>query len=67
MYTVKIAKECGCVKKSGMPVTQTFDSKDKALMEANEMADEMNDTFCKKHNFSVVENGNEMLIQVGMN
>jgi hypothetical protein len=67
MYTVKVTKECGCFKKSGMPAMQEFSDKDAALQEAVDMAEDMNTTFCQKHVFSVLENGNEILIQVAMN
>ena len=67
MYSVKVEKECGCFKRSGMKVQQSFNNKEEALIEAKEMAEEMNEAFCKKHNFNVAENGNEMLIQVTAN
>ena len=67
MFNVKIEKECGCFKRSGMPTIKAFDNKDDALIEAGEWADEMNETFCKKHNFTVVEEGNDLVIKVAMN
>ncbi len=67
MYTVKIEKECGCFKRSGMKSVKAFDNKDDAMMEAREWAEEMNETFCQKHRFSVVEEGNELIIKVEMN
>jgi hypothetical protein len=66
MATVRVTKECGCFKRSGMAPVQEFDTKDAALMEAKEMADEMNETFCQKHEFSVIENGDEILVNVAM-
>jgi hypothetical protein len=67
MFNVKIEKECGCFKRSGMPTIKAFDNKDDALTEAGEWAEEMNETFCKKHNFTVVEEGNDLVIKVAMN
>ena len=68
MVTLKISKMCGCVKKSGMAENQSFEDIDTALTKANEMTTEMNETFCKKHNFTVVNNGdNELVIEVAMN
>jgi len=67
MFNVKIEKECGCFKRSGMPTIKAFDNKDDALIEAGEWAEEMNETFCKKHNFTVVEEGNDLVIKVAMN
>lgn len=66
MFNVRIEKECGCFKRSGMPTIKAFDNKEDALIEANNWADEMNETFCHKHHFSVVEEGNDLLITVAM-
>ncbi len=66
-YIVNIEKQCGCVKKSGEEFPKTFENKEEALNEAKKLADEFNETFCKKHNFQVEENGNELTIKVGMN
>lgn len=67
MFTVKMEKECGCFKRSGMESTKTFENKDDAMIEANAWAEEMNETFCQKHNFAIVEDGNELIIKVEMN
>ena len=67
MFNVRIEKECGCFKRSGMPTVKAFDNKDDALSEAQEWSGEMNDTFCRKHKFNVVEEGNEFIIKVQMN
>ena len=66
-YIVNIEKQCGCLKKSGIELPKTFENKEEALKEAQELAQEFNETFCKKHNFEVEENGNEFMIKVGMN
>jgi hypothetical protein len=67
MFNVRMEKECGCFKRSGMPLTKTFDNKDDALSEASTWTEEMNETFCKKHNFSIIEEGNDFLIRIEMN
>lgn len=67
MFTVKMEKECGCFKRSGMESVKTFDNKDDAMMEAKEWAEEMNETFCQKHNFTIVEEGSELILKVQMN
>lgn len=67
MFNVKVEKECGCFKRSGMPTLKAFDNKDDALSEAQAWAEEMNETFCKKHNFAVLEAGSEFIITVEMN
>lgn len=67
MFNVKMEKECGCFKRSGMESIKTFMNKDDAMLEAKEWAEEMNETFCQKHNFTVVEEGNDLIIKVAMN
>jgi len=67
MFNVKMEKECGCFKRSGMESVKTFENKDDAMVEATQWAEEMNETFCQKHNFSIVEEGNDLIIKVEMN
>ncbi|WP_298694629.1 hypothetical protein [uncultured Sulfuricurvum sp.] len=67
MFNVKMEKECGCFKRSGMESVKTFANKDDAMVEAKEWAEEMNETFCQKHNFTVVEEGDDLIIKVEMN
>jgi hypothetical protein len=67
MFNVKMEKECGCFKRSGMESIKTFENKDDALIEAKEWAEEMNETFCQKHNFTIIEEGNDLIIKVEMN
>jgi hypothetical protein len=68
MYKVTLTKACGCVKKANMPMSKEFEDKEFALKEATEWSNEMNDTFCQKHNFKVQDNGsNEILIEVELN
>ncbi len=64
MYTVQMEKECGCFKKSDFQNNLQFESKDHALMQAIEMSKEMNEEFCQKHEFSVVEEGAVFKIRV---
>ncbi|MDD2697862.1 MAG: hypothetical protein PHF17_03570 [Arcobacteraceae bacterium] len=67
MITVKMEKQCGCFKKSDFQDEQTFETKEEALKEALAMCEDMNDTFCQKHNFTVFEDGDTMMIKVDMN
>ena len=67
MITVKMEKQCGCFKRSDFQDEQTFESKEEALKEALAMCEDMNETFCQKHNFSVVEEGDTMMIKLEMN
>ena len=60
-------KQCGCFKRSDFQDEQTFESKEEALKEALAMCEDMNETFSQKHNFSVVEEGDTMMIKLEMN
>jgi len=64
MYKVYVEKECGCFKKSDYTNNMSFDSKDNALLQAQEMSKEMNETFCGKHEFSVIEEQDSFKITV---
>ena len=67
MTTVKMEKECGCFKRSGYESVKMFESKDDALIYAQELCEDMNETFCRKHVFRVSETGdNEMTINLAM-
>jgi len=65
MFQVNIPQQCGCFRRSGKEASVSFDNKDDALMHATEIADMMNNEFCKKHNFNVVEDGNNLVILMG--
>ena len=62
MFTVTVPQQCGCFKRSDFSESQNFENKDDALMHASEMTKTMNDTFCKKHAFTVIEEGNNFVI-----
>ena len=64
MYTLKVEKECGCFKKSDLDNNVNFQSKDDALIEASNLSNHMNKEFCGKHDFSVMESGNDFIIKV---
>ena len=67
MITVKMEKECGCFKRSDYASVKTFDDKDEALLYAQEICADMNETFCQKHGFSHAETGEEeMTIRLAM-
>lgn len=67
MITVEMEKQCGCFKKSDFAAMQQFDNKDDALKEALAMCEDMNETFCQKHNFQVAEEGDKLIIKMQMN
>ena len=65
MYQVNVPQQCGCFRRSGKEASVSFDNKDDALLHATEMAETMNNDFCQKHNFNVVEDGNHLVILMG--
>ena len=65
MYKVTVAQQCGCFRRSGQEASSVFDDKDQALIHATEMANMMNEEFCNKHKFNVVEDGDAFLILMG--
>ncbi len=67
MSKVIFEKECGCFKRSEHENHKEYSSKEEALTKALELAEEMNEVFCKKHCFSVVEEGNDIVVKVDMN
>ncbi|MFT7860964.1 MAG: hypothetical protein ABXS93_08500 [Sulfurimonas sp.] len=67
MSKIIFEKECGCVKRSDYENNVSYANKEDALIKALEMTKDMNETFCKKHNFQAVENGEDILIKVAMN
>ncbi len=64
MNHVVIEKLCGCAKKQGIKQIQSFDTKEEAEEYANEWAETLNDTFCGKHGFDVVEVDGNFVISV---
>ena len=61
MYKVKMEKECGCFRRSGISAIKEFATHEKALKEAQMMCEDMNENFCGKHSFSV-EAGEEIIV-----
>jgi hypothetical protein len=66
MYKVIMERACGCFRRSGEEPVKTFESKDDALIEANAWKSRMNDEYCQKHAFSVVESGDDFKIVMAM-
>ena len=64
MFKVIVEKECGCFRKSGIENNKSFESKDNALIEALNLTKKMNQDFCQKHEFTVKEDNNSILIAV---
>ena len=54
-YKVNVQNTCRCFLKSGMAESQSFDTKEEAQKEAENMMGVMNSTFCNKHEFALNE------------
>lgn len=64
MYKVIVNNACRCFFKSGLPERQQFDTKEAALAEAEALKDEMERSFCKKHNFFVQNVGTTFTVNI---
>ena len=64
MFKVTIEKEYGCFRKSGIENNKSFGNKDDALIEALNLTKTMNQDFCQKHEFTVQEDKNNIIIAV---
>lgn len=64
VFKVNVEKECGCFRRSGILNNKEFNTKDKAEEEAKEMCENMNESFCGKHHFSFIEDGDSFVIKM---
>ena len=55
MFKVEVKNPCKCFLRSGNIEMQTFSSKEEAKEEAERLLEEMQTTFCKKHDFVLSE------------
>ncbi|AXX93515.1 hypothetical protein CPU12_12735 [Malaciobacter molluscorum LMG 25693] len=62
MHKIVVSNQCGCFKRSDLKNNISFESKDDALEKALEMKNTMNTEFCGKHEFQVVEFGDNFVI-----
>lgn len=62
MHKIIVETECACFKKSDLENNIELNSKDKALMKALRMKNTMNQEFCRKHDFQVIEKDDNFLI-----
>lgn len=62
MHTIIVEKECGCFRRSDLENNIQISTKDEALLKAMEMKNQMNDEFCGKHDFEVLESANNFVI-----
>ena len=64
MHHVVIETHCTCAIKRNMDRIRSFESKVEAQEHAYEWADMLNNTFCGKHGFDVVEVGDHYVISL---
>ena len=62
MHKIIVETECGCFRRSDLQNNLEFSSKDDALSKAIEMKNHMNQEFCRKHDFGLVEHGSNFVI-----
>ncbi|MBU0632180.1 hypothetical protein KKA17_06025 [bacterium] len=64
MVHVVIEKRCECAKKNGLEQIRSFSTREEAQEHAYEWADNLNNTYCGKHGFDVVEVDDNFVISV---
>lgn len=64
VHHVVVEKLCGCAKRHGTEQIRSFETKEEAQEHAHEWADALNNTFCGKHGFDVVEVDDHFVISV---
>lgn len=64
MHKISVEKECGCFKRSDLENNIIIENKDDALVKALGMSNTMNEDFCGKHEFQVMENANNFIIRL---
>ena len=64
MHKISVEQECGCFKRSDLENNIIIESKDDALSKALNMTTTMNNDFCGKHEFQVVENADNFMISL---
>ncbi len=55
MYKVNVMNPCSCFVKNGFVNEQEFKEKEEAKTEAQFLMETMQTKFCKKHDFSMIE------------
>ena len=63
-HHVVMEKLCGCAKKNNLAQIESFTCKEDAQEFAYALADRLNNSYCGKHGFDVVEVGENFVISV---
>lgn len=64
MYKVNVMNPCSCFVKSGFGSSTEFSTKEEAHKEADRLLSEMKLNFCKKHEFSMLEQFGDYTIYI---
>lgn len=63
-HHIVVEKMCACARRKNMPQIKTLDNKENALRVARAWSQELNETFCGKHEFTAVEVDDNYIIAV---
>lgn len=63
-HHIVVEKMCACAHRKNMPQIKTFDDKENAQRVARAWSQELNETFCSKHEFEAVEVDDNFVISV---
>ena len=64
LHHIVLEKLCACAKKVNMEQIRSFESKTEAEEHAYEWADSLNNSFCGKHGFDIVEVDDNFVISL---
>ena len=64
MYKVEVKNACRCFLKGGYAEMQTYNTKEEAKEEAQQMLNTMNSTFCHQHEFKMIESFGNYTINI---
>jgi len=62
MASLEVEKRCGCFTRAKLEGSLKFDTKEQAVKKAKEMLEIMNNDFCGKHKFKIVEENDTVKI-----
>jgi len=62
MHKIIVKEQCRCFKQSDLENNILMESKDEALSKAIQMKNKMNQEFCGKHDFQLVEDNEDFII-----
>lgn len=62
MHKIIVEDQCGCFRRSDLEANLEMNSKDDALSKAIQMKNHMNQEFCMKHEFQLVEKEENFVI-----